>query len=501
MNLITFDRVSKTFGKGFGQTTTILENISFSIKPGEFVILRGENGAGKSTLLNLALGLLKPSSGEVKLIERSPQDSNSKLKVGVVLQDTQVPPNAKVTELIQLWRSYYPDALSTEEVLSKVNLKGKEHLDASSLSGGQKQRLYFALALVGNPQLLILDEPTRNLDDKGYEEFWQQIKLCYEAGITVLMVTNNKSDWQELASLATREITLHKHSEAPSSEQHRDWICRRSVGIPHGQITEKILKDDSINAPSNISKSETTPNLLPAFIGQLRFEIQQLLRTPVFLIMTLAIVAFIPLLKLSGIEGDAAIESMVSICGLTLFTVVIDRLGKRVAVERSEKWLKLLKVTCLPPSIHIAAKITTSLLICTVSVLLAFILGHWQLEIDANLSLWANLFLVLIIGVIPFAILGLTLGYLLNPKSADSILGLSLIVIPIACGAFTFPMPNYLQDAITLLPFYHYKESILWAAGLDYDKQILLHLLWLIWATIVFSAISFWSYRREQVIQ
>ena len=485
MDLITFDRVNKTFRKGFGQTTTILQNISFSIKQGEFVILRGENGAGKSTILNLALGLFKPSSGEVKLMGRSPQDSNSKLEVGVVLQDTQVPPNAKVTDLVELWRSYYPDALSTAEILSKVNLKGKENLDASDLSGGQKQRLYFALALVSNPELLILDEPTRNLDDKGYEEFWQQIKLAHQAGITILMVTNNKSDWQELESLATREITLHKYSEVPQT----------------GQISEKTLQSNSGNSQSNSQRSQTAFNLLPAFIGQLRFEIQQLIRTPVFLIMTLALVAFLPLLKKLGIQGDAAIESMVSICGLTLFTVVIDRLGKRVAVERSEKWLKMLKVTCLPSYVHIAAKVATALLICTISVLLAFILGHWQLEINASFSLWMNLFLVLIAGIIPFAILGLTLGYLLNPKSADSILGLSLIVIPIACGTFALPMPNYLQDALTLSPFYHYKEAILWAAGLDYDKQIFLHLIWLIWATVVFSAIALWSYQREQAVQ
>ena len=484
MNLITFDRVDKTFSKGFQQKTTILKDISFSINQNEFVILRGENGAGKSTILNLALGLLKPSSGEVQLMGRSPEDSQSKLKVGVVLQDTQVPSNAKVTELVRLWRSYYPNSLSTEEVLSKVNLKGKEHLDASGLSGGQKQRLYFALALVNNPELLILDEPTRNLDDKGYEEFWQQIKLAYQAGITILMVTNNKSDWQELASLATREITLHKYSEA----------------LETGQISEKILKSDRATSKQNALHSpETVSNLIPAFIGQLRFELQQLIRTPVFLIMTLALVAFLPLLKKLGIQGDGAMESMVSICGLTLFTVVIDRLGKRVAVERSEKWLKMLKVTALPSYIHIAAKVATSLLICTVSILLAFILGHWQLEINGSFSMWINLFLVLIAGIIPFAILGLTLGYLLNPKSADSILGLSLIVIPIACGTFTFPMPNYLQDAITLAPFYHYKEAILWAAGLDYDKQILLHLTWLIWATVTFSAIALWSYRREAV--
>ena len=485
MNLITFNRVDKTFGKRFQQKTTILKDISFSIQQGEFVILRGDNGAGKSTILSLALGLLKPSSGEVKLMGRSPQDSKSKLKVGVVLQDTQVPPNAKVTELVELWRSYYPNSLSTAEILELVNLKGKENLDASGLSGGQKQRLYFALALVNNPELLILDEPTRNLDDKGYEEFWQQIKLAYQGGITILMVTNNKSDWQELESLATREINLHKHSEAPAT----------------GQISEKTLKSNVSKSQTNKLVTETTSNLLPAFVGQLHFEIQQLLRTPVFLIMTLALVAFLPLLKKLGIQGDGAIESMVSICGLTLFTVVIDRLGKRVAVERSEKWLKMLKVTCLPSYIHIAAKVSTALGICSVSVLLAFLLGHWQLEINASLSIWVNLFLVLIVGVIPFAILGLTLGYLLNPKSADSILGLSLIIVPIACGAFALPLPNYLQDAITLSPFYHYKESLLWAAGLDYDNQIVLHLTWLIWTTVTFSAIALWSYQREQTVQ
>ncbi|WP_036484415.1 ABC transporter ATP-binding protein/permease [Myxosarcina sp. GI1] len=485
MNLITFDRVDKTFSKIFQQKTTILENISFNIQKGEFVILRGENGSGKSTILNLALGLLKPSSGEVKLMGRSPQDSNSKLKVGVVLQDTQIPPNAKVIELVKLWRSYYPDALSTDEILSKVNLKGKEQLDASGLSGGQKQRLYFALALAGNPELLILDEPTRNLDDKGYKEFWQQIKLCYQAGITVLMVTNNKSDWQELESLATREITLHKHSEAPAS----------------GQLTEKTLQSNSRNFQTNFQTEETSSNLLFAFIGQLRFEIQQLLRTPLFLIMTIALVAFVPLLKQLGIYGDTAIESLSNFCGVILFTIVIERLGKRVVVERAEKWLKMLKVTCLPSYIHIAAKVATSLLICTVSVFLTFILGHWQLGIDAHIGMWIHLFLVLTIGIVPFAILGLTLGYLINPKSADSIIGLTIIVIPVACGAFALPIPNYLQDAITLSPFYHYKEAILWAAGLDYDNQIFLHLTWLIWATIVFGAIALWSYQREQAIQ
>lgn len=114
--------------------------------------------------------------------------------------------------------------------------------------------------------------------------------------------------------MATREITLHKYSEIPET----------------GQISETTLQGNYSNPQPNKRITETSYNFLPAFIGQLRFEIQQLLRTPVFLIMTLALVAFLPLLKKLGIQGDGAIESMVSICGLTLFTVVIDRLGKRV---------------------------------------------------------------------------------------------------------------------------------------------------------------------------
>ncbi|MEL6439809.1 MAG: ABC transporter ATP-binding protein/permease [Cyanobacteria bacterium J06621_8] len=484
MNLISFEGVDKVFDQIFQPPTIILKNISFSIQQGEFVLLRGENGAGKSTVLNLALGLLKPSSGQVKLMGRSPEVSQSKLKVGVVLQDTQVPPNAKVRELVELWRSYYPNSLSTAEILSKVNLKGKEHLNASGLSGGQKQRLYFALALVGNPELLILDEPTRNLDDKGYEEFWQQIKLCRQTGITILMVTNNKSDWQELESLATREITLHKYAEAPKS----------------GQIDQKSLQSNSSNSLADEPAAKNNSSLLSAFIGQLRFEIQQLIRTPSSL-MIIFLVAFLPLLKNLGIEGNAAIEPLVNICGLTLFTIVIEILSKRVAVERAEKWLKLLRVTALSSYTHLAAKITTSLLICSASVLLAFILGHWQLAIGGSFGLWLKLFIILMLGIIPFAILGLTLGYLLNPKSTSLILSLSLIIIPFASGSFALPLPNYLQDAIALSPFYHYKEAILWAAGLVYDQHILLHLSWLIWATIVFSAIALWSYQREQAVQ
>lgn len=493
MNIIELKQVSKVFRKGF-QQNPILQDINLIVQRGEFVVLRGENGAGKTTVLNLILGLLKPSSGEVQLMGLSPQNANSKIHVGVVLQDTQVPRNVKVKELVEMLKSYYPNPLSTEEILNTVKLKEQENAWATDLSGGQKQRLYFALALVGNPELLVLDEPTRNLDEKGYEEFWQQIKLSRQRGITILMVTNNKADWNELNTLATRCVTVHKITESP----------------PEGQLTQELinLKDKALEdqpentrEPDNFFPETYSQNIQHIFQQQFWFEILQLLRTPVFLIATLVTVGFVPLLKLLEPKGEGATETFVSFCGIILFTIVIDRVGKRIAVERSEKWLKLLRATPLPPTVYMAAKIATSVLICTVSLLLIFGLGSWQLEMRMDLTQGLALISSLILGIVPFAILGLALGYLLDPKSADPILNLSLILVPVACGSIPLPRPQIVQDLIAFSPFYHYRQLVLSAANLNYDNQLFLHLLWLLWAWGAFGLLAAWSYQRDRTVQ
>jgi ABC-2 type transport system ATP-binding protein len=117
------------------------------------------------------LDFFRRSTLLVRLFGEDPKNFNSKTRLGVVLQKVAIPKNLKVKELIDLLRSYYPNALSTGEILNTVNLKGKENNWASKLSGGEAQRLFFALALVGNPEFLILDEPTRNLDEEGLKAF------------------------------------------------------------------------------------------------------------------------------------------------------------------------------------------------------------------------------------------------------------------------------------------------------------------------------------------
>lgn len=105
MNLVELAHVSKSFYKGFG-VDQVLKDINLTVKKNDFIVLRGENGSGKSTLLNLILGVLKPSNGQIKLMGLPPDNSSSKIGLGVVLQDTQVPRKVKVKELVNLLRSY-----------------------------------------------------------------------------------------------------------------------------------------------------------------------------------------------------------------------------------------------------------------------------------------------------------------------------------------------------------------------------------------------------------
>lgn len=306
------------------------------------------------------------------------------------------------------------------------------------------------------------------------------------------MVTNNKSDWGELNGLVTRCVTLHKITDTQAE----------------GQLTEEPItleNQATVEQQKQIIRTDTfqnnSQNILSIFQQQFWFEILQLSRTPDFLFATLVLSAFVPLFKFCHFGEKQLIQTVVYFCATILFTIVIDRLGKRIAVERSEKWLKLLKVTPLPPTVYMAAKIATSLLLCSVSLLIVFALGSWQLDIKMGFGQQITLVSSLILGIVPFAILGLALGYLLDPKSADSIISLSIIVIPVACGSLPIPGAQIFQDLIALSPFYHYRGLVFAAANLEQNNQIFLHLLWLIWAWGVFSLLAAWSYQRESVVQ
>ena len=509
MLFIELQNVSKRFGQ-----KSILQEISLTVRQGEFIVLRGTNGAGKTTLLNVILGLLQPDTGTAMLLGRSPLLPSAKTRVGVVLQKVSPPKNLTVKELIDLVRSYYPDALSTEEILNTVNLTGKHNDWAANLSGGQEQRLLFALALAGKPDLLVLDEPTRNLDPEGYADFWKQLRLCVSQGKTILMVTNNQADWKELVSLTTRIITLdngriHEARQSAIAKPLNPPITeRKQVGMSKGGVP-LFYSSPTISSENAILAADNTPtknsptllygndSLLRGFLPQLWAESLQLWRTPTYVI---GILLFSSAIALFPPDERLGMLGAIFFAGLSLLTIAFERTGKRVAVERVEGWLKLLRVTPLHPFAYLSAKVVMSLVISAVSLLLILGLGAWKLGIDQSLAQRSLEFTSLLLGSIPFTIFGLALGYLVNPKSVDSIAGLAIPIALFTCG-LPLPVPQLVQDAIAYSPFYHYGQLVLWSAGQTYDGYLWLHVVWLLWTGCAFAFLANWAYQRDRAVE
>lgn len=176
-----------------------LKGISVDIEAGEVVAMLGPNGAGKTTSISLMLGLRKPTSGTAKLFGLSPTDRRARSRTGVMLQESGVPQVLKVSEVIDLFRSYYPSPLPTARVIELAGLEEKAQSQNKDLSGGQRQRLYFALAICGDPDLIFLDEPTVGLDVESRRSFIQSIKGFIASGKTIVLTTHYLEEADELA--------------------------------------------------------------------------------------------------------------------------------------------------------------------------------------------------------------------------------------------------------------------------------------------------------------
>ena len=177
--------VTKSFGP-----VVALDDFSFSIGPGEAVALLGPNGAGKTTAVRLLLGLAKPSGGAARVFGGDPRNPAARTKSGAMLQVARVPETLRVREHIELFSSYYPKPMPMDDILDAAGLRGLGDRMYGKLSGGQKQRVLFALAICGDPELLILDEPTAGLDVEARRALWEQIRGFVRRGRSVLLTTH-----------------------------------------------------------------------------------------------------------------------------------------------------------------------------------------------------------------------------------------------------------------------------------------------------------------------
>ena len=197
---------------GRGGAVDAVNGLDLEIRRGECFGLLGPNGAGKTTTIEIFEGLLQPTSGDVVVLGMrwGKHDGMLRQRIGISLQETRLPERLTVHEILALFRSFYLEGSDPGEVIDAVDLGEKADSWAGKLSGGQRQRLAVACALVGNPELLFLDEPTTGLDPQSRRQLWGVIRKMREQGRTTL-------------------ITTHYMDEA-------ERLCDRVAVIDHGKV-------------------------------------------------------------------------------------------------------------------------------------------------------------------------------------------------------------------------------------------------------------------------
>ena len=199
---VQLENTSKRFG-----AVQALKNVSFKVEPGEVVAFLGPNGAGKTTAISLMMGLRAPDSGTATIFGRDPRDPQNRSRIGAMLQESDVPSTLKVREVVELVGSAYSSPLSVTKALEMADLVELANRPASNLSGGQKKRLAFALAVVGNPDVLFLDEPTAALDVEARRGFWDQVGGFTRSGKTIILTTHYL---EEADAIAERIVVINQ---------------------------------------------------------------------------------------------------------------------------------------------------------------------------------------------------------------------------------------------------------------------------------------------------
>ncbi len=236
-NAVKLDKIHKKFGE-----FEAVKEVSFSVPEGKCVSLLGPNGAGKTTSLKMIMGLLKPSSGELEILGAQANEINHHIKsrIGLVPQDDNLDPDLTVEENLYVFGSYYGLKKEfikeqTTKVLEFVSLADRRKAKISELSGGMRRRISFARALVSDPDLVILDEPTTGLDPQARHMLWQKVRNLKAEGKTILLTTHYMDEAERLSDL----IVLVDHGQVIAKGSPRELIKEHVE--PHVFEAEKPL--------------------------------------------------------------------------------------------------------------------------------------------------------------------------------------------------------------------------------------------------------------------
>ncbi|WP_018296963.1 ABC transporter ATP-binding protein [Corynebacterium lubricantis] len=236
-DVITVRGLTRTYGTK-KKTYTAVDAIDFSVARGEVYGLLGTNGAGKTSTLEILEGLAAPTAGSVTVLGMDPITQRQEVRrhTGIVLQDGGLPSQLTVHETMTMWAGTCSSPLPIDDVLNRVGLAHRLTIKVGSLSGGEKRRLDLACALVGNPSLLFLDEPTTGLDPESRRNVWKLLRELKAEGVTMVLTTHYL---EEAEYLCDRISIMHKgtiHIEGSLSEIAEYSSARISFRAPEAPL-------------------------------------------------------------------------------------------------------------------------------------------------------------------------------------------------------------------------------------------------------------------------
>ncbi len=263
-----------------GGPVEAVNGLDLEVHTGECFGLLGPNGAGKTTTIEILEGLLDPSAGDVEVLGRrwDKADGDLRQRIGITLQETRLAEKLTVRESVRLFRSFYNHGLEAEQVLEQVGLTDKANAYVGKLSGGQRQRLAVACALVGDPELLFLDEPTTGLDPQSRRQLWDILYEFRRKGRTILLTTHYMDEAERLCD----RVAIVDHGKVIALDTPAGLIAR--LGGEHcieftlsdGGADEALFRD--LPAAVSVAKQQdvysiaaTAPHLtVPALLQRLQ---------------------------------------------------------------------------------------------------------------------------------------------------------------------------------------------------------------------------------------
>ena len=229
------------------RTVTALDRVSLAIDEGDVLALLGANGAGKTTAIALLLGLRAPDEGWARLFGLEPRRVDARRRIGVLPQEVAFPPTLRVREVVELVRRHYEDPAGVDAVSARFGLERLLRRQLGGLSGGERRLVSVALAFVGAPRLVVLDEPTAGLDADARVCVWEAVRVHAHAGGTVLLTTHHLDEAEALAErvvLLERGVVVEDGTVAEI--KRAAGLTRVSFRAPHRLAIDGVRRDGDL---------------------------------------------------------------------------------------------------------------------------------------------------------------------------------------------------------------------------------------------------------------